>query len=238
MPETKTTPDKTEIRSDWQLTVDVDAVLRGQGANPEKVRSRQPRLIELAERAIVLGTNWIRPQVAYRALDIREVHSGKVVLANGTELKGYGIVRRIRGLESMIAAIATVGSEFEQEFQKASKEDVALGLALDGFGTAAIGALTSEAGKFFARNFAAPRSFCTGPLFPGMRGWELAGAQSALFSLVDASAIGVSLNASFVMQPVKSVSMVIGIGQKAQCTELPCAECDSADTCLHKPAKA
>ena len=238
MPDTKSVSGRTEICSEWQLAVDVDAVLRGQGANPEKIRARQPRLIELAGRAISEGTKWIRPQMAYRALDIREVQAGKVILNDGIELKGYGIARRLRGLESVIAAIATLGSTFEEEFHKVSKEDVALGLALDGFGTAAIGALTLEAGKFFARNFAAPGSFSTGPLFPGMRGWELAAGQAALFSLVDASAIGVSLNASFVMQPVKSVSMVIGIGQKAQCAELPCAECDSAETCLHKPVKA
>lgn len=238
MPDTKSISGRTEIGSDWQLAIDVDMVLRGQGANPEKVRLRQPRLIELAERAIMLGTKWIQPQVAYRVLDIQEVQSGKVILGNGTELKGYGIARRLRGLESVIAAIATLGPKFEQGFLKVSKEDVALGLALDGFGTAAIGALTSAAGKFFAKNFAAAGSMTTGPLFPGMRGWELAAAQTALFSIVDAATIGVSLNSSFVMRPVKSVSMVIGLGQKAQCAELPCGECDSAETCLHKPAKA
>lgn len=222
---------------DWQLAVDVDMVLRGQGADAAKVRLRQPRLVELAERAITFGTGWMQPQVAYRPLDIREVTSGKVILENGAELKGYGISRRLKGLESAIAAIATLGPTFERAFLAATKEDLALGLALDGFGTAAIGALTSAAGKCFARHFAANHSLTTGPLFPGMRGWELAAAQTALFSLVDASSIGVSLNSSFVMQPSKSVSMVIGIGQKAQCSELPCNECDSAETCRHKPSK-
>jgi len=236
MPETKPANEKTEVCRVWQLAIDVDMVLRGQGADPAKVRLRQPRLVELAGRAITLGTKWMQPLVAYRAVDIQEVPSGKVILENGAELKGYGISRRLKGLESVISAIATLGPTFEREFLAATNEDLALGLALDGFGTAAIGALTSAAGKYFTQHLTAKHSLTTGPLFPGMRGWDLAGAQTALFSLVDASSIGVSLNSSFVMQPSKSVSLVIGIGQKARCTELPCNECDSSEICRHKPS--
>jgi hypothetical protein len=56
----------------------------------------------------------------------------------------------------------------------------------------------------------------TAPLYPGILGWELAAAQTQLFSLVDASAIGVTLNSSFLMIPTKSVSMVIGVGTRLQ----------------------
>ena len=35
-----------------ELDFDVDAVLRGQGAEPLAIRQRSPRLVELAERAL------------------------------------------------------------------------------------------------------------------------------------------------------------------------------------------
>jgi len=35
----------TQILSDWQLAITVDMVLRGQGAEPQKIRARQPNLL-------------------------------------------------------------------------------------------------------------------------------------------------------------------------------------------------
>ena len=58
----------TQTLSDWQLVITVDMVLRGQGAEPQKIRARQPQLITLAERAIAEGNRLIHPQVAFRAI--------------------------------------------------------------------------------------------------------------------------------------------------------------------------
>ena len=55
---------QTEIRTDWQLSITVDMVLRGQGGDPNNVRQRQPRLVALAEKAIAEGTPRLRPQIA------------------------------------------------------------------------------------------------------------------------------------------------------------------------------
>jgi hypothetical protein len=43
---------QTEIRTDWQLSITVDMVLRGQGGDPNNVRQRQPRLVALAEKRL------------------------------------------------------------------------------------------------------------------------------------------------------------------------------------------
>ena len=227
---------QTEVLSDWQLGIDADMVLRGQGANPSKVRLLQPRIVALAERAIAEGKSWIRPLVGYRILDIQEVKPARVILANGAELKGFGIVRKLAGAESVIAAVATLGAELEQQILRATKEEAAFALSLDGFGIAAMGALTTAARRFFAQIAVREHLTTTAPLHPGMRGWALAAAQTQLFSLVDAQAIGVSLNSSFLMTPCKSMSMVIGVGTKVRCAGEPCDECDASITCRHRPS--
>jgi len=223
----------TEIRADWQLSITVDMVLRGQGADPVNIRQRQPRLVALAERAIAEGTPWLRPQIAFSILDVVEPQPGRVLLSNGTELKGFGIVRKLAGAASVIAVVATLGSELERQIQLATQDQPAFALSLDGFGTAAIRALTTALRHFFAEKAGGPLA-TTPPFYPGMRGWELAPAQTQLFSLVDASPIGVTLNSSFLMIPTKSVSMVIGVGTKLQPAAPPCEECGASSTCTHK----
>ena len=41
-----------EILTDWELALDADAVLRGQGADPALLRSRKPRLFDIAVQAL------------------------------------------------------------------------------------------------------------------------------------------------------------------------------------------
>jgi hypothetical protein len=233
MTSTPAVPTQTEIRTDWQLPITVDMVLRGQGADPNNVRQRQPRLVALAERAIAEGTLRLRPQIAFSILDVLEPKPGRVILSNGTELKGFGIVRKLTGAASVIAAVATLGPELERQIQWGTQEQPAFALALDGFGTAAIRALSTALRRFFEQKAGGPLA-TTAPLYPGMRGWELAPAQRQLFSLVDTSAIGVTLNSSFLMIPTKSLSMVIGVRTKLQPAAQPCEECGASSTCSHR----
>ena len=225
----------TEIRRDWQFSVDVDMVLQRQGANARKVRLRQPRLVALAEQAIAEGQSLIQPAVAYRILKIQEVQPALVLLANGVQLKGHGIARKLAGAELAIATIATVGAEIETQILRATKQDPPFALALDGYATAAVGALIVAFRQYFAELLAARQLTTTTPLYPGTNDWELAAAQSELFSLVDTAPIGVKLTSSFLMTPCKSVSMVIGAGKQMPGAMLePCEECGASSTCSHK----
>jgi hypothetical protein len=234
MTTTQFTTEQTETRSDWQLVINADMVLQRQGAHADKVRARQPRLVALAERAIAEGRQWIRPQVAYQILKIQEVKPSLVNLASGAQLEGSGIVRKLAGTDFLIMAVATIGPELERQILRVTKEEPAFALALDGCGTAAVGALTIAVRRFFAELARGRQLATTAPLYPGTNDWDLAPAQAQLFSIVDASAIGVRLNSSFLMTPCKSVSMAIGVGRNMQPAGQPCEECGSSETCRHK----
>ena|ERR1700757_2544825 len=236
MTSTQFTEGQTEIRRDWQLAINADMVLQRQGANAGKVRERQPRLVALAERAIVEGQPWIRPEVAYRILKIQEIKQEHVILTSGAELRGLGVARKLEGAEFAIAVVATVGAEIERQILRATKEDATFALALDGFATAAVGALIIVFRRYIAKVADGLQLTITTPLYPGTNDWELAGAQSELFSLVDAGAIGVKLNTSYLMTPCKSVSMVIGAGPKMESSREPCDECGASSTCRHRPS--
>ena len=57
----------------WSITdlkLDVDAVLRGQGADPVILRKRKPRLVDIAANALDIGIDLLRPQVISRELKV------------------------------------------------------------------------------------------------------------------------------------------------------------------------
>ena len=224
----------TVIKSDWQLAITSDMVLQRQGANPGKIRKRQPRLVTVAEAALATGAPSIRPQVAYRILKIQSVNPPQVVLEGAAELVGPGIARRLTGAEFAIAVLATIGPDVEELALRVTKEDAVLGLALDGYGTAVIGALTVAIRNFFSERAGGVQLTTTSALYPGTNDWELAAGQAQLFSLVDASAIGLRLSPSFLMQPCKSVSLVIGAGSELHAGGQPCEECGASATCRHR----
>ena len=114
----------TRILSDWQLVTTVDMVLRGQGAEPQKIRARQPQLISLAERAIAEGNGLIHPQVAFRRVDICGVSLSCVTLRGGSELNGFGIARKLAGCQGVFLAVASLGKKLEEEMDKASQSDL------------------------------------------------------------------------------------------------------------------
>jgi cobalamin-dependent methionine synthase-like protein len=67
---------------------------------------------------------------------------------------------------------------------------------------------------------------------PGYCGWHV-GEQQKLFRLLPAGFCGVSLTESSLMQPIKSVSGVIGIGPDVRRAPYTCRLCDRED-CLYR----
>ncbi len=226
--------EQTVICRDWQLPVTVDMILQRQGAPPEKIRRRQPRLVALAEKALAAGMPLVRPQVAYQILRVQQIEPPRVILNENAQLRGDWIARKLAGADFLVLAIATIGPDLEKLSLCFAKEDSAFALALDGCGSAAVGALTVAMRRFFAERARERQLTTTAPAYPGANDWELAPAQATLFSIVDASAIGVSLTSSFLMTPCKSVSLVMGVGHDLQPGKPPCEECGASGRCSHK----
>ena len=98
---------------DWTRGVDADAVLRGQGADPERVRRRSPRLVALAERVARDGLALLSPRVAWRRLRVRTREDERIVLDGGEELTGSLVARRLFGAREVVAIVATIGDRLE-----------------------------------------------------------------------------------------------------------------------------
>lgn len=219
------------VLTDLSFELTVDQVLLGQGADPAIIRARRPMLVEAAERALDDGAPLLRPVVAYERRDVKEILHERILLDGGAALTGPLVARQLLGARSVVAMVCTIGPALEQASLRCAMEDPVHSLALYGVGSAAAEALSTAACSHFGQQAAVSGLQTTIPLSPGLDGWPVERGQPEIFRLVDAAAAGVTLLPSLVMKPVKSVSLVIGIGEQFDADARVCDFCAKRTTC-------
>lgn len=222
------------VLRDWELAVDADKVLWGQGANPEVVRARRPALARIAEQAIAEGWPMVSPVVMYSQIPVESLQHERLRLAGGGSLRGSLIAKHLAGSSQVIVAVCTVGRELTDYASSCFNSDPVRSLALDGLASAATEALGEAACQRFEAMAAAEGLRVSIPLNPGMIGWPLGPAQDQVFALLDPSEIGVSLGPGGFMQPLKSLSMVVGFGHELDPEGCSCDYCAMRETCRFK----
>ena len=117
------------ILDDWTLSIDVDAVLRGQGADPVAIRSRSPRLVQAAQRALDEADSLLSPRVLYQRLPVEELRHELVRLQGGQWLRGSLIAQHLGGASEVVLALCTIGEALETYASEISNDDTIYGLA-------------------------------------------------------------------------------------------------------------
>jgi hypothetical protein len=222
------------VARDWQLNIDADLVLRGQGADPVVIRQRRPRLLEIAGRAVVAGSALIDPVAVYRTLPVIDVKHQHLTLAGGAQLTGSLLIDQLAPAQSIAVIVCTIGSRLDERISTLMANDPALALALDGFGSVATEALGAAVCHRLEEDAAQWRQCASVPLNPGMIGWPVDVGQPQIFSLLDTDAIGVTLNDSAQMIPRKSASIVLGFAPTPFTPGRACDFCALRNTCRYQ----
>ncbi|MGD0879482.1 MAG: hypothetical protein ABSA01_15230 [Anaerolineales bacterium] len=212
----------------------VDSVLRGQGADPEVIRSRRPRLYAIAEKALDEGKELLRPAVLYRQLDVKETRHDQLILEDQFKVSGEIVSHHLRSAQSIIAIICTIGKELEEHAARISDSDLSYGLALDGVGSAGVESLANAVCGYFEKENSKDGFRTSMPLSPGMLGWPVEKGQPLIFEILQAGQIGVALNPQYMMSPRKSVSILIGVGKELGNSGDPCDFCVMNAVCRYK----
>lgn len=151
---------------------------------------------------------------------------------------GKIIARSLRGSQRYLFFVATAGEEFE-EYQKRLKIK---GDMVRIFIADALGSVIAEcaadrmetAAQRLLDSYGLQR---TNRFSPGYCGWHVS-QQHRLFSLFpDPAPCGVTLTDSSLMIPIKSVSGVIGVGEKVRRLDYSCSLCDFAQCFRRKNRK-
>jgi hypothetical protein len=226
--------DTQYVVRDWQLDIDVDMVLRGQGADPDVLRQRKPRLIEIAERAVREGRALIEPAVAYRTMQVEALTHERLTLSGGAHLSGALLTQQLSPAQSITLIVCTIGPALEQRVSMLLRDDPALGFALDGFGSVAVEALGVAICSRLEAQAHEEGHYTSIPLSPGLIGWSVSAGQRQIFGQIDAAPIGITLNDSAQMTPHKSTSIILGRGPAPFGQGKTCDFCALRGTCRYQ----
>jgi hypothetical protein len=222
------------VWNNQDLDFDVDAVLRGQGADPKAIRERSPRLVDLAERALEEGISLLEPSTLFRELNVETLRHERLILDDGSTLSGTLIAEHLGPADRVISILCTVGEALEVHAGEVSQENIVYGLALDGVGSAAVEALANAACKHFEDQAVELGYQSSIPLSPGMVGWPVEKGQPEIFEILDPERINVHLTEYGIMRPRKSLTMVLGLGPRMKTGGRTCDFCAMRETCRYQ----
>ncbi len=217
---------------EFQLSMTVDDVLRGQGGDPQVIRNRKPMLIQAAERARLDGLSLLHPVALIQKATVHSHRHERILLEGGGSLTGPIVTDHLAGAQYVVAVVCTIGSELEKAVFTLLNEDPLYALALDGLGNAAVELLAQQICAYIVVKECMQAST---PLSPGFPEWPVEVGQPQIFSLLDPVRAGISLTSGGMMLPKKSMSFIVGLGSDMSQANL-CEVCSLKETCRYQHA--
>lgn len=223
-----------ELRENLDLIYDVDAVLRGQGADAAILRARRPGLVKVAEKAIQESFSLLLPKVIYQEYEVEGVLHERILLQGGQKIDSKLLAQHLGGASRLIVILATIGEKLEEQVSKIWDADMVYALALDGAGSASVEALANAACLYFEKQAEQEKLEASIPFSPGMVDWTVGDGQPQIFNLLGEEGSIVNLTPSCIMIPQKSLTMIMGIGANLKSAGRACDFCSMRETCRYQ----
>lgn len=222
------------IVRDFDLRFDLDDYVGFRGEAFARLLER-PAVRRQVESVFAEVPALLQPVACYDRFRIVAYLHDRVKLKGGHTLGGGPLVRVIGGAEELVVAIVTLGPTVDErirELQAAGQRFPAL--VLDELASWAVDQVRRQLYDRFVATFQAQDWHVSTFLSPGESAWSVRD-QRVIFSLLDAAQIGVSLSPGYVMTPLKSLSLVCGVGEYPMGVEglTNCDFCSIRDRCAY-----
>lgn len=205
---------------------DIDEALRYLGAGshpPEELRQQAAAVAEeLAAQ--------VQPRYTYKLFPLVREEAGFRLSGTSLLLSGQTSQRMLAQCGQAVLLACTLGTKFDAMVRSAQARNMAQAVILDACGSALVEQGCDEAERDIAARF--PGLYLTDRFSPGYGDLPLS-LQPAICAVLDAERrVGIHVTSSFLMNPGKSVTAVIGLSDKPQMARIRgCAWCAMRDTC-------
>ena len=193
---------------------------------------------EMLEILLIEAPSYVSAGGCYSLFEISDVkvQQGLVHHSSGSLRCGSKIARQILGSDSFALFITTAGNSFDSWVKsKASGGDILAEYLCSSIGSV-IADKVADVIQEEINNYAIKAGKgITNRYSPGYCSWNIR-EQRGIFDLLPSDRIGVSLNPSFLMKPIKSISGIIGIGAGKNPGPYMCDLCNMTN-CLVKRAR-
>ena len=213
---------------------DIDEALRYLGGGPHPPEELRQQAASVAEELAAQ----VQPRYTYKLFHLAREEAGFRLSGTSLLLSGQTAQRMLSQCGQAVLLACTLGTKFDAMVRSAQARDMARAVILDACGSALVEQGCDEAERDIAARF--PGLYLTDRFSLGYGDLPLS-LQPAICGLLDAERrVGIHVTSSFLMNPSKSVTAVIGLSDKPQMARiLGCAWCAMWDTCtLRKGGKS
>ena len=219
------------ILTDMVLAVDENDVARRMKSGPEQSEMVRALIRQEIRRCLPL----FRPRAAWEVIPVRSVEEGRVTLENGVTFCGAAASEKLTGCSRAAVTLCTVGSEIDGYIRSCfDTGDYPRGMAADVIALSALECAGRHLWQRLVGDIRGTELGITTRFSPGDGGWPLE-EQAKIFSCLCGDDIGVTLAASGMLEPVRSVSAVYGLGRGIGITRdgHSCTEC-AMENCVYR----
>ncbi len=208
------------------MELDVREALRYLGVQGEP----DGALLAAADDVARALTAAVTPRYTYRVLDLERTAAGYALPAVSIPLPGALAEKLLAGCGRAALLACTLGSEFDRLLAETQVRDMARAALLDACGSAWVEAGCDRAQAELLERL--PGCYLTDRFSPGYGDLPLA-LQRDLCAALDAPRrLGLYVTGSLMLDPVKSVTAIIGIADTPQPTRVRgCDFCTMRETC-------
>lgn len=179
----------------------------------------------------------VRPRYVYRVWDLDFRGDGIALRGTGLVLRGTGAARMLETCDQAALLACTLGARFDLFLTALQARDMARAVIVDACGSALVEQGCGEAEAELSARF--PGRYLTDRFSPGYGDLPLE-LQGDICAVLDAARrLGLTVTESLLLNPVKSVTAVIGLSDRPQMARIRgCACCQMRECCaLRKGGK-
>jgi hypothetical protein len=227
------------IKRDWTIRFDPQTYIDLQGASFAGLL-QQPKRRAAWESLLEEAPGLIEPAGAWDAFSIKRVLHERLELVDGTKVGGGPVTQVVGGAEDLVVSVVTVGPKISARVAELrDQKQLFNAMLLDDLGSWAVDQVRQQMCRMIEADAKAQGLRASASLSPGESEWSVK-EQEVLFKLLDTSAIGVTLSPSMIMQPLKSLSLIVGTGRNQMGVEdaSNCDFCSIKDRCAHRKRRA
>jgi len=214
------------------INIDKAQVLRYLGYKNTKDQNMSSMIEKKVDIAIREASVLAVPQINYDFFNfVLDAKNKKIIFKEELYFSGEYIFKNLEKAEEIVIAILTLGDKIEKKSAELfSQGEYLRGMIYDAVGSAALKDLNSSFFKKLCAKAGNEKRRVSRGFSPGSGDWSIE-EQATIFKLLNAESIGVSLKESMMMAPVKSISVVYGLGKDLAMpdAEHDCANCNLAD---------
>ena len=183
-----------------------------------------------AERLADELSDTIQPRYVYRVFGLEHLSDCIRLQGDNVDLAGSSAQTMLAGCKQAALLACTLGARFDAKLLAFQARDMAKAVLYDALGSAFVEAGCNQAERELAARF--PDLYLTDRFSPGYGDLPLALQPQLCAALDGGRRLGLTVSQSLLLNPVKSVTAVIGLSDSPQPARIRgCAYCNLRETC-------